>query len=385
MTLRTLALTTSFPRYSGDLQGCFVAAWAQALADLGAEIQVLAPDSGDWAPKSVVRCGFKTFGARLSCGGAPDRLFSSRGLSRLLSLNSACCSSLSLLWSAWQRAPQFDAVVGHWLCPCGLVAALAGRGARRYAYAHGGDVALLEAMPAGRQLARFLGHSLDGITFVSAQLRDRFLKLSGPCKASLAVLSMGVQTPYPDPLSAKRFLQRAAGRPVVATVGRLVKLKGYDLLAEALSGIDALWIAAGEGGSRAELEEICLKNRVDVWFAGQLLPKDRDALLSVASLFVAPSRPLSQREEGMPVSVLEAMVQGVPVVAAKTGGIAELEGQTGVSLVPPNDKKSLKSAILEALSRTGGFLRDQMRAEHARYLWSALGPAHLERLTVSRR
>ena len=73
------------------------------------------------------------------------------------------------------------------------------------------------------------------------------------------------------------------------------------------------------------------------------------AALSTATLLVLPSL-----EENCPMTVLEAMAAGVPVVAAKVGGLPELfeEGVTGL-FCDPNDPVSIRTAIQRVLSKPG--------------------------------
>ncbi|HEV3478319.1 MAG TPA: glycosyltransferase family 4 protein [Gaiellaceae bacterium] len=133
-------------------------------------------------------------------------------------------------------------------------------------------------------------------------------------------------------------------RASIVSVGRLAPPKDFRTLVRALAllppgAVDALLV--GDGPDRAELEaEIA---RLDLGERVELAGERHDVpeLLSRANLFV-----LSSLSEGLPVSVLEAMAAGLPVVGSSVGGVPELvgDGETGF-LVEPGNPDELAAAI----------------------------------------
>ncbi|MGB6308734.1 MAG: glycosyltransferase [Steroidobacteraceae bacterium] len=130
--------------------------------------------------------------------------------------------------------------------------------------------------------------------------------------------------------------------------GRLAVEKGLPVLFESLrllmdEGYDFELTLVGDGSDRQELESLAVRlgisgRLVFAGFAGQ------DAVLGhlrQSDIFVLPSF-----AEGVPVSLMEAMSCGIPVVATYVGGVAELvePGLTGM-LVPPSDSVALSKAI----------------------------------------
>jgi glycosyltransferase involved in cell wall biosynthesis len=136
------------------------------------------------------------------------------------------------------------------------------------------------------------------------------------------------------------------GAAVVLTVARLEEQKGLEYLLEAASRLPEVRFAiAGEGSARVALQQRAAALGVDgrVVFLGRRTDVPR--LLAACDLFVLPSL-----WEGLPISVLEAMAAGKPVVATAIGGTAEavIHGQTGM-LVPARDGPALADAIATLL------------------------------------
>jgi glycosyltransferase involved in cell wall biosynthesis len=144
----------------------------------------------------------------------------------------------------------------------------------------------------------------------------------------------------------RRALSGGRERPIALTLARLDSQKGLPYLLRAAAELPAVqFVLAGEGGERpaleAEIRALGLEDRV------RLLGHRHDAaaLLGACDVFVLPSL-----FEGLPVSVLEAMAAGRPVVATAVVGTTEavVDGVTGL-LVPPRDPAALARAISRLL------------------------------------
>jgi glycosyltransferase involved in cell wall biosynthesis len=137
---------------------------------------------------------------------------------------------------------------------------------------------------------------------------------------------------------------------VLGSVGRLDEQKGYELLVEALAGLpDASGVVVGDGPLRAALEA----RAAELGVAGRLqLPgwsDDARSRLPDFDVFVLPSR-----YEGFPLSIIEAMLAGLPVVATDVGSIREavVDGETGL-LVPSGDAAALTAALRRLVDDPG--------------------------------
>lgn len=133
---------------------------------------------------------------------------------------------------------------------------------------------------------------------------------------------------------------------VLVTVARFSNSKGHIHLIEALPQLVCSYpglrcLLLGDGPLRADIEDRVQVLGLDetVVFAGAV--DNVMELLPACDAFVLPSL-----WEGLPISVLEAMGLGVPVVASAVGGTPEVvhDGQTGL-LVPPADPDALAAAI----------------------------------------
>lgn len=157
-----------------------------------------------------------------------------------------------------------------------------------------------------------------------------------------------------NPVSVPKGLptERPSNRCVLF-LGRFDEKKGiFDLVRAVPRVLEALpdttFVLAGDG-RQEEVRRLACELGVEkqVRLPGWLDGEAKESALAAASVLVLPSY-----HEGLPVSLLEAMAAGVPVVATRVGGIPELlrEGQCGV-LVEPGDTVTLATALVEVLER----------------------------------
>ncbi|MEM9198365.1 MAG: glycosyltransferase family 4 protein [Pseudomonadota bacterium] len=172
-------------------------------------------------------------------------------------------------------------------------------------------------------------------------------------------------TVAPPGLERARAASRLGDPPVILSVGTLTPRKGHDVLIDALAAIVALpWhcVIAGPVDRDPVWAEMLFRRAAAsglserVTFAGAQDSDGLNALYAAADIFCLPSR-----HEGYGMVFAEAMMRGLPVIAARSGAVPDLVptreaddvGAAGL-LVPPGEAPALGAAI-EAL------LRDPMR------------------------
>lgn len=151
-------------------------------------------------------------------------------------------------------------------------------------------------------------------------------------------------------------LRQPVCRTTSATVGtasRLIPLKGVANLIMAVARLRTQWPAlslqiAGTGPEEPRLRALCTSLGIAdaTKFLGWV--EDLDSVFSQWDVFASPTL-----EEGLPLSLADAMAAGLPVVASNVGGVPELieHGRTGL-LVPPDDADALADAIAQFLNNS---------------------------------
>jgi glycosyltransferase involved in cell wall biosynthesis len=195
-------------------------------------------------------------------------------------------------------------------------------------------------------LDRFSAGAVDGFFCVSADLADK-LAARGVAKSRIRVVYPGIEPVDPGDLDA-------GSRPdaeVVGTVARLVGVKDIGLLLEAARVLrdrrpGLRVVVVGEGPERAALQRQAAAAGLSdvVEFRGEVRP-------AWSALREFQVYALTSISEGVPLSVLEAMSMGLPVVATAVGGIPEIidDGVNGYLVPRGGDRTATAAALAERL------------------------------------
>jgi glycogen(starch) synthase len=168
---------------------------------------------------------------------------------------------------------------------------------------------------------------------------------------------------------------------LVVSWGRVQYEKGFQTLVSALPALrhrvpHVHAVIAGRGSHLGELEALSRRLGVDdiVRFAGFVPDEELRRLLHVCSCAVIPSL-----YEPFGIVALEALAAGAPLVAAASGGMAEVLDGTGAGLLyPPGDVDALAAALLRMLGDESVAAASQEAGRHLvteAYSWDAVAAA----------
>jgi colanic acid/amylovoran biosynthesis glycosyltransferase len=334
-------LVSRFPNPSET----FIQAQAEGLLERGFAVEILALAAGDatalgalrlkWPDKLSVRYVPvpKTLGARLLA--APGALAARHRVAALdASRFGDDAASLRLLIAAarWPKEPPKRRVwlahYGRWgrfACALRELGLIQGPIATVF---HGKDMsAYLQKHP---DAYRMLFAQGDLFLPISEHWREKLIALGAPPERT-QVHRMGVDTSH----FAEKARARAAGEPVrFIGVGRMVEKKGFDDALRAFAAFraeidapDATLTLIGDGDMRDYLENLATSLNLGgvVCFTGFLPHAEVARELAEAHVFMLASKTAGSGDmEGIPVALMEAMAQGLPVLATRHSGTPEL-------------------------------------------------------------
>jgi len=359
-------VTSSYPKYEGDVTAPFIEAIAASVVADGNEVHVLAPYHPDVRREPLekgVRLHFFKYSPlrHLNIWGYAESLEADvRVKGAIYPITPVVfISSFIALWRLTGRI-KFDVMHGHWVIPNGPVAAIVAR-LRRLPLIislHGSDIFMAEQSGLLAAVARWCFKRASAITMPSDDLRQRAISLGAPA-SRCHLVPYGV-----DPNQFTRIddagpilreqLGLSEGTPIVFSVGRMVYKKGFEYLIRATPAIlrehpEARIVLAGGGDLQDKLVSLVKQLGVEDsvimpgWVSRDKLP----VYFSGCDLFVLPSVVDQQGNvDGLPNTLLEAMASARPVVATEVAGVplAVKDGENGL-LVPEKQPGELAAAI----------------------------------------
>ena len=195
---------------------------------------------------------------------------------------------------------------------------------------------------------RALARRTDRLITVGARVRDDLLGAGIGSRDQYVVVPPGTSLgPLPTRLAARRALGIPPDVPVVAYVGRLTRVKRPDrLLAVARDVTRAVpgtrLLVCGHGDLAADLESAACGSDGAISVLGWRA--DVETVYAAADLVL-----LTSDNEGMPLSLIEAALAGVPAVATDVGSVAEVVQHEATGLLVGTDNAALTAAVTRLL------------------------------------
>jgi glycosyltransferase involved in cell wall biosynthesis len=196
----------------------------------------------------------------------------------------------------------------------------------------------------------------DRIIAVSDQIRKELKTFKVPSIKMITIRNVPpvkIKGNSANPNSFREEIGIPPNAKLIGFVGRLEPVKGCSQFIKTIpqvtkSNPDSCFVVVGDGSERKLLEslarELSIENRV--YFCG--FRDDPMNVFQSLDLYVLPSF-----NEGVPLAMLEAMSNEVPVVATSVGGIPEvIKDKVNGLLVPSQNVDALAESILEALNNS---------------------------------
>ncbi|MBA2669288.1 MAG: glycosyltransferase family 4 protein [Gemmatimonadetes bacterium] len=355
--MKVLYVVTAYPRWPGDVITPWLVETIRRLRERGVQVEVLAPSyrgSSDQVVDGVRVHRFRYAPARLETlthdQTAPDRV---REKPWYLGLVPAYVMAGRRATRALARTGDFDVVHVFWPVPHGLFGMAAKRsgGPPLVSTFFGVELSWLKGqLRMLRPVVRAIIRASDVVTVISSHTAAAVRQVVPG--ATVRTIPFGAALDGDDSAAAPRV--RQPGEPFqLLFVGRLVERKGVHILLEAVAALkdtrDLCLVVVGEGPERAALtvlaEGLGIADRVE--FTGPITPDELRIRYSRCDAFVLPAVRDSKGDvEGLGVVLIEALLQGKPVIASASGGIVDIvrHGETGL-LAPAGDSTALAEAI----------------------------------------
>lgn len=231
-------------------------------------------------------------------------------------------------------------------------------------------------------------HTAKGI-FPISRYTSSLVEAQGVDKSRIQIITLGVDIKRFKPA---KINQRGTVQIQLLTVARLDLHKGHDRVLEALTilkrqGVKPQYIIVGEGDEEYRLRRMVRNLGLghQVKFAGFIPASRLPDMYASSDIFIMASREIPGRldlVEGFGLSLLEASASGLPVVAGRSGGVADAvrDGETGL-LVNPDSPEDIARALRVLFSDTD--FAQKLGAEGRRWTETQMSWDHVARRLCS--
>lgn len=359
MLINILVLTTTFPRWNDDTTPTFVYELSKRLRTEKIRIIILAPHH-EGAKFYEEMEGLKVYRfpyfyplkyQRLCYNGGMLPNFKKSHLAKV-ELPLLIIANIYYVFKIIKKE-KIDLIHAHWIIPSGFVCNIVKSILRKplIVSVHGSDIVLIRK-PYFRHIGRHILRAIDICTVNSTATRDLLLDVLRSNKEP-KIIPMGVDINLFKPFSRHPYGNNSEKSPVILTVGRLDKNKGFNYIIDAMPKLIRKFpgtklVIAGDGPEKDNLltQIKSLHLEQNVCLVGAVRNKDLPKFYNTADLFVLPSL-----KEGLGVVLLEAMACGTPVIGSNVGGITDIikDNENGL-LTKPKDPTDIANKITQLLS-----------------------------------
>ena len=296
------------------------------------------------------------------------------------------------------KKEDINIIHAHWFFPQGLIAALCTKYLKTKSIItiHAGCVAALNSIPLIRRPVSNLILNNSNIIISVSNFGKNLLKnmvsskFENTVEKKVKIISMGTYTKELKVKINKSLLKKkydVNNKLIILFLGRLAEKKGVKYLINALpllKDLDYKLLIGGDGPLKNELQDMInkLNLKYKVKFLGYITGKEKMDYLLLSDVLIVPSITTKAGDtEGLPVTIMEGMSAGLPVIATDVGGIRDIikNNENGILIKEKNSKEIAEKIIY--LAHNKKFMQKlskNSKLTSKNYDWEIIGKKHID-------
>jgi len=305
---------------------------------------------------------------------------------------------LPMIWHLWRtaRREKTEAILVGQALPVGTAAMILKKFLKipYLVSCHGMDILTAAGSPRKKKLLNKILERAAGIIANSEFTKKELLKLAVPENKITIVYPCPGEEPGIGQEKVEEVKRRLglADKKIILTVGRLVARKGQDGVIEALPRVlervpGVIYVVVGDGPEgrnlKSQISNLNLEDKI--LLTGEISDERVRAFYQLADVFIMTSRQIGPDVEGFGTVFLEANRFSKPVIAGRSGGVAEavIDNVTGL-IVDPDSTNQIAEVIIKLLTddSLSKKLGEQGRGRVEREFRWAVQAGKLEKLLV---